>query len=241
MCSACATMRPSRVEQRARAVAALLDVRGVAAADEHRAHLLGDAGERADEDRQRDRVERAAAHRALAARACRRRRPRRPAGPHDARRLGELDDRRAGDRVAGARARRPRDVRLAPRAVEVRRRAARAARGRPLAGRARARGFGDRRRCAISRSATSSTVVVRQLGSRSAARARRGSAPASAPSSSAGDGQLERLAAVAHVGEAPEHAGRSRSAARAALERGERRSSSPAVELAGGATNSGAT
>ena len=44
------------VEQGARAVAALLDVRRAAAADEHDAHLLGDADERADEDRQRHRV-----------------------------------------------------------------------------------------------------------------------------------------------------------------------------------------
>ena len=41
--------RPCGVEQRGRAVAALLDVRRVGAADQHRAHLLGDARQRAGE------------------------------------------------------------------------------------------------------------------------------------------------------------------------------------------------
>src|SRR5664280_1692324 len=50
---------PARaVEERRRAVPALLDVRGVGAADQHRTHLLGDAREAASEDRQGDRVER---------------------------------------------------------------------------------------------------------------------------------------------------------------------------------------
>jgi hypothetical protein len=42
------------VEQRGRAVAALLDVGGVGAADQHRAGLLGDARQRAGEHAQRD-------------------------------------------------------------------------------------------------------------------------------------------------------------------------------------------
>ncbi len=50
------------VEERARGVAALLDVRGVARADQHRAHLLADRAQSAGGDAQRDRVQ---AHRSI--------------------------------------------------------------------------------------------------------------------------------------------------------------------------------
>src|SRR5262249_16301561 len=49
---------PVGVEQGARAVASLLDVRRVAAPHEHGAHLLGDSRERVHEDGQRDGVDR---------------------------------------------------------------------------------------------------------------------------------------------------------------------------------------
>ena len=45
------------VEQRGRAVAALLDVRRVRGADQHRAHLVAGGAQRADQDLERDRVE----------------------------------------------------------------------------------------------------------------------------------------------------------------------------------------
>ena len=55
-------------EQRGRAVGALLDVRAVRGAPQHRAHLVGDAGEPRDQHLQRRRVERAhGAHDAAAA------------------------------------------------------------------------------------------------------------------------------------------------------------------------------
>ena len=55
MCSACAIIRPSLVEERARAVAALLDVRRERGADEHRVHLVRDRPERAPEHLEPDR------------------------------------------------------------------------------------------------------------------------------------------------------------------------------------------
>ena len=60
MCSACITSSPRGVEQRGRAVAALLDVRRVGRADQHRAHLVAGGAQRADQDLERDRVERRA-------------------------------------------------------------------------------------------------------------------------------------------------------------------------------------
>ena len=50
MCSACAIMRPRCVEERGRAVAALLDVRREGRADEHGAHLLGDRAQGAADE-----------------------------------------------------------------------------------------------------------------------------------------------------------------------------------------------
>ena len=105
------------VEQRGRAVAALLDVGGVGAADQHRARLLGDARQRAGEDREGDGIEAhvvALQHQraGVVDRA-------RPARPHDAGRLGELDDRRALDLEALAHAGAPVDRHLAAIAVEV--------------------------------------------------------------------------------------------------------------------------
>ena len=52
MCSAWATMRPSRVEERRRAVAPLLDVRRVGAPDQDGPHLLGDARQGAGQHRE---------------------------------------------------------------------------------------------------------------------------------------------------------------------------------------------
>ena len=67
MCSACITSSPRGVEERGRAVVALLDVGRVGGADQHRAHLLAGRAQGADQDLQRDRVE--PAHRGPGARA----------------------------------------------------------------------------------------------------------------------------------------------------------------------------
>ena len=56
MCSAWASSSPARGEQRRRAVGALLDVRAERSAAQHRAHLVGDAGQPRDEDLQPRRV-----------------------------------------------------------------------------------------------------------------------------------------------------------------------------------------
>ena len=58
MCSACIIISPAGVEERRRGVAALLDVRGVRGADQHRAHLLARRPQRAGDHLQLDRVER---------------------------------------------------------------------------------------------------------------------------------------------------------------------------------------
>ena len=65
-------------EQRGRAVGPLLDVRAERGAAQHRAHLLGDAGEPRDQDLERRRIEHA--HRRLQAPVDRR--PRQPSGTH---------------------------------------------------------------------------------------------------------------------------------------------------------------
>ena len=105
---------PVGVEQRRGAVPALFDVGGVGGPDEHLAHLLGDAGQRRGQHRQRHRVHGGAGLRGgRVAAGCGGGRPSgplqdegadlvdasRPAGAQHAGRLGELDDRRAGKPV----------------------------------------------------------------------------------------------------------------------------------------------
>ncbi len=70
---------PARVEQAGRGVAALLDVRRVGRADEHRAHLLADRPQAAGEQRELDRI----GHRARSSATSRARRSARasPGGP----------------------------------------------------------------------------------------------------------------------------------------------------------------
>ena len=63
MCSACITSSPAGVEERGRAVVALLDVGRVGGADQRRAHLVAGGAQAADQDLEGDRVE--PAHRAV--------------------------------------------------------------------------------------------------------------------------------------------------------------------------------
>ena len=194
MCSAWATIAPVGVEQRGRAVAALLDVGGVGAADQHRAHLLGDARERAREHARvtGSRLTRALQHqRAGVVDAP-------PSPGARARRLGELDDRRALDLEARAHARRGGRRGLDPLAVEVGAALAGVAVAVGLLGAARARSTGT---VATRRALTSSTglavhpvAVALLVGLVEALRERVEVVGL--------DGQLERLAAVAQVGAA---------------------------------------
>ena len=97
------------VEEGARAVAALLDVRRAAALDEHHAHLLRDADEGAHEDRQRHRVGGVrTAHAPLQHECAGPVERRRPAGPDDAGRLRKLDHGGAVEPVARLESRRSR-------------------------------------------------------------------------------------------------------------------------------------
>ena len=86
---------PVGVEQRGRAVAPLLDVGRQRAVDERRAHLLRDPAKRPDRDLELGGIhDLEPQHPVLVGLAG-------PAGRHQAGGLGELDDRRAGDRGAG--------------------------------------------------------------------------------------------------------------------------------------------
>ena len=109
MCSACITISPRGVEQRGRAVAALLDVRRVRAAHQHRAHLLARGAQRAGDDLQRRRGPSRSAS-ALAA-PC-------PSRPSPAQPAGTRASPRAARTSAGPRRRRagsPRARRTSPR------------------------------------------------------------------------------------------------------------------------------
>ena len=57
MCSACITISPVAIEQRGRCVPALLDVRRVRRADEHRSHLLAGRPQGTAQDLERDGIE----------------------------------------------------------------------------------------------------------------------------------------------------------------------------------------
>ena len=148
MCSACATMRPSasnRAHEQSRR-SLMFDERLLL--DQHDAHLLGDADERADEDRQRHRV---GGVRPAHVRS----RTSAPAassvdvqpGPDDAGRLREARRPRARRTLSpGASVLDREDLGLAPLAVEVRRPRARAPRLRSAGGAGEGR-LRRRRRC----------------------------------------------------------------------------------------------
>ena len=188
------------VEERGRAVAALLDVRRVGRADQHRAHLVAGGAQRADQHLQRDRVE-ARAHRASlrAARCPRVVDLRAPAGRQHQGRLRAART-RTGPRprcpAGGSPAQRPR-----PRATRRRTRARRlAALEGALAGGRAGAAPGRARRAPGGRSTSSTSAVgvavavtALVLGARSPRRAARDRALA------AGDRELEGLAAVAQL------------------------------------------
>ena len=112
MCSACTSSVAVGGEQRGRAVGALLDVRAVRGAPQHRTHLLGDAGEPRDQDlqRRRDRARPRPAPTRPAAPRRRRANPREPTRcsparrpPRDRARRGRGDRREVGRRAAARR------------------------------------------------------------------------------------------------------------------------------------------
>ena len=144
------------VEQRRRAVVALLDVGRVRGADQHRAHLLAGRAQRADQHLQRDRVERGLIGPTAPRRSFPRRRPRarHPGGQHEGR-LGKLE-RRTGPSASRARAGlAAQHLGLEPLAAE--------------AGPARARSSDPGGRCRGSSAGPGSTSARRMLTSSTAA------------------------------------------------------------------------
>ena len=171
MCSACITISPLGVEQRRRAVAALLDVRRVRRADQDGAHLVAGARSAAGEHLQLDRVD-GTRHRCapclVATIVPTASTSAVPAAGDEERGLGQLEDARPVEREAGRRLAGDHLDRQPARPAN-RRAARRPARLRAVRRRRLEAGRGS---TAARRTLTSSTHRVRR-GTRSVARARR--------------------------------------------------------------------